>query len=219
VGAKKSSLDGLSRYVTDRAVVFVADGGLLGGYSGDEVLTETSRFTGSVKCRERAATFKLYDTFGFPIDLTELMAIERGYRVDIAGFDAALQGQRKQFQEDRKSRKLSVVAGVETVAGVQFLSRTVKAETIKDLQALGEVVRERIGSGLGVLVADFGDDKGGLVVVVTNDLRTKGITADCVVKALAAKTGIRGGGKDHMAQAGLSGEQVGTMLGLAGKSS
>ena len=31
--------------------------------------------------------FKLYDTFGFPIDLTELMARERGYAVDIAGFE------------------------------------------------------------------------------------------------------------------------------------
>ena len=34
--------------------------------------------------------FRLYDTFGFPIDLTELMARERGYTVDIAGFEAAL---------------------------------------------------------------------------------------------------------------------------------
>jgi alanyl-tRNA synthetase len=110
-----------------------------------------------------------------------------------------------------------LLAGVETVAGVQFLSKTLKAETMKDLQALGDVVRERLGSGVGVLVADFGDDKGGLVVVVTDDLRTKGITAGGVVKALAAKTGIRGGGKDHMAQAGLSGEQVGTMPGLAGE--
>ena len=31
--------------------------------------------------------FRLYDTFGFPIDLTELMARERGYTVDIAGFE------------------------------------------------------------------------------------------------------------------------------------
>jgi len=54
--------------------------------------------------------FRLYDTFGFPIDLTELMARERSYSVDIAGFEAALQAQRTQSQEDRKSRKLGVVA-------------------------------------------------------------------------------------------------------------
>ena len=56
--------------------------------------------------------FMLYDTYGFPIDLTELMARERGYLVDIAGFDAALQVQRSQSQEDRKSRKLGVSADV-----------------------------------------------------------------------------------------------------------
>ena len=39
--------------------------------------------------------FRLYDTFGFPIDLTELMARERGYVVDIAGFEAALDTQRR----------------------------------------------------------------------------------------------------------------------------
>jgi alanyl-tRNA synthetase len=54
--------------------------------------------------------FRLYDTFGFPIDLTELMARERGYLVDIAGFDAALGAQRRQSQEERKSRGIVVVA-------------------------------------------------------------------------------------------------------------
>ncbi|MBX3147093.1 MAG: alanine--tRNA ligase [Gemmatimonadales bacterium] len=38
--------------------------------------------------------FRLYDTFGFPIDLTELIAGERGVRVDLEGFDAALDAQR-----------------------------------------------------------------------------------------------------------------------------
>ncbi len=52
--------------------------------------------------------FRLYDTYGFPIDLTELMARERGYTVDISGFDAALEAQRVQSQEERKSRKLGV---------------------------------------------------------------------------------------------------------------
>jgi alanyl-tRNA synthetase len=36
------------------------------------------------------AVFKLYDTFGFPDDLTEIIATERGYGVDKAGFDAEL---------------------------------------------------------------------------------------------------------------------------------
>ncbi|HEX5581547.1 MAG TPA: alanine--tRNA ligase [Gemmatimonadaceae bacterium] len=56
--------------------------------------------------------FRLYDTFGFPIDLTELMARERGYSVDISGFEAALAAQRAQSQEDRRSRNLGVAADV-----------------------------------------------------------------------------------------------------------
>jgi len=54
--------------------------------------------------------FKLYDTFGFPIDLTELMARERGYTVDIAGFEQALNAQREQSQQERKSKKIGVSA-------------------------------------------------------------------------------------------------------------
>jgi alanyl-tRNA synthetase len=54
--------------------------------------------------------FRLYDTFGFPIDLTELMARERGYTVDIAGFEQALAAQRTQSQEERKSKRIGVSA-------------------------------------------------------------------------------------------------------------
>jgi alanyl-tRNA synthetase len=38
--------------------------------------------------------FELYDTFGFPIDLTELMATEIGFKVDMKAFDAELQQQK-----------------------------------------------------------------------------------------------------------------------------
>jgi alanyl-tRNA synthetase len=54
--------------------------------------------------------FRLYDTFGFPIDLTEVMARERGYTVDVAAFDVALSAQRAQSQEERRGRKLVVSA-------------------------------------------------------------------------------------------------------------
>lgn len=43
--------------------------------------------------------FKLYDTYGFPLDLTELIAKERGYSVDESGFDVAMNKQRKSSRE------------------------------------------------------------------------------------------------------------------------
>ncbi len=39
--------------------------------------------------------FKLYDTYGFPLDLTQLMASERGLGVDISGFDRFMSEQRQ----------------------------------------------------------------------------------------------------------------------------
>jgi alanyl-tRNA synthetase len=39
--------------------------------------------------------FKLYDTYGFPLDLTEVICAERGFTVDAAGYDAALEEARE----------------------------------------------------------------------------------------------------------------------------
>ena len=41
-----------------------------------------------------ADAFELYDTFGFPIDLTRLMAEEKGWQVDEAGFEKSMQAQK-----------------------------------------------------------------------------------------------------------------------------
>ncbi len=46
-------------------------------------------------------TFKLYDTYGFPVDLTELIAAERGVGVDLPGFARALEEQRKRSRAGR----------------------------------------------------------------------------------------------------------------------
>jgi alanyl-tRNA synthetase len=48
-----------------------------------------------------AEVFRLYDTYGFPLDLTQLMASERGYQVDVEGFESALNDQRRRSREHR----------------------------------------------------------------------------------------------------------------------
>ena len=54
--------------------------------------------------------FQLYDTFGFPVDLTADIARERDVRVDYAGFEAAMQRQRARA---RAASRFTVSAGVE----------------------------------------------------------------------------------------------------------
>jgi alanyl-tRNA synthetase len=54
--------------------------------------------------------FRLYDTFGFPVDLTADIARERGVIIDMAGFEAAMDQQRERA---RAASKFSAAAGLE----------------------------------------------------------------------------------------------------------
>jgi alanyl-tRNA synthetase len=53
--------------------------------------------------------FRLYDTFGFPIDLTEIIAGEKGLAVDLRGFEAALEEQRNRSRAARKGGEAAAV--------------------------------------------------------------------------------------------------------------
>jgi alanyl-tRNA synthetase len=61
--------------------------------------------------------FKLYDTYGFPVDLTADIARERGLEIDQAGFDAAMSAQRERARAASKF-------GVDLRAGATVDSRT-----------------------------------------------------------------------------------------------
>jgi alanyl-tRNA synthetase len=62
------------------------------------------------KMLDGETVFQLYDTFGFPVDLTADIARERDVRVDYAGFEAAMQRQRERA---RAASRFTVTAGVE----------------------------------------------------------------------------------------------------------
>src|SRR5690349_3723362 len=72
--------------------------------------------------------FKLYDTFGFPVDLTADIARERGLTIDQPGFDAAMEAQR---ERGRAASKFGVdlttgvtVEGKTTFSGYDHISDT-----------------------------------------------------------------------------------------------
>jgi alanyl-tRNA synthetase len=68
--------------------------------------------------------FKLYDTFGFPLDLTELMATELGLQVDVDAFKKSMVEQKERSRTSGKEA---------TYAGLKFSAAAVKADATEFL--------------------------------------------------------------------------------------
>lgn len=103
--------------------------------------------------------FRLYDTYGFPLDLTQDIARERDLTVDIAGFDAAMEQQRETARAAGKfGGGVTLPAElVATLSPTQFLG-------YDRLQADGLSVLALLKDGRPVQSADAGD----AVIVITN---------------------------------------------------
>jgi alanyl-tRNA synthetase len=88
----------------------------------DQFVAETRKEGGTTISGDRA--FKLYDTFGFPLDLSEELAVERGLAVDGEGFSRELEVQR-----DRA--RLSWKGGIRQTARMAY-------EELKDISVRSE---------------------------------------------------------------------------------
>lgn len=91
--------------------------------------------------------FKLYDTFGFPVELTEELAEEHGLTVDHAGFEQSMEEQRTRARESRQKTQSMQVQN-ETLARIttpsEFVGYT-QLNAVTELEALivdGEQVDE-----------------------------------------------------------------------------
>jgi alanyl-tRNA synthetase len=94
------------------------------------------------------------------------------------------------------------LSGAVELDGFRVAAGRVEAENVDELKSMADAVREKIGSGVGVLGAEI-EGKASIVVVVTDDLISKkSLKAGDIVKRVAAAVGGSGGGRPHMAMAG-----------------
>ena len=71
------------------------------------LLEEKLAIAGDVLSGEVA--FQLYDTYGFPFDLTRMICQERGWSVDESGFDRCMDRQKKTSQKHWRGSGLSLI--------------------------------------------------------------------------------------------------------------
>jgi len=112
---------------------------------------------------------------------------------------------KRQLERARQSgggdRISELLAAAKAVDGVRVIATSVDAEGPDELRALGDQLREKLGSGAAVLAATR-DGRVSLICVVTDDLPGRGVRANDLIREIAAAAGGSGGGKAHMAQGG-----------------
>ena len=113
----------------------------ISGLSGKEIPGET--------------VFKLYDTYGFPVDLTADVARERGLSVDMDGFDKAMAGQRERARA-ASHFDAGYGEGIEIEATTEFTGydRVDDSATIIALFRDGQPVNELAEGDRGMVVLD-----------------------------------------------------------------
>ncbi|MDA8210339.1 MAG: DHHA1 domain-containing protein, partial [Clostridia bacterium] len=96
----------------------------------------------------------------------------------------------------------SLLEQVKEVKGIKVLASKVVAPDMDALRSMGDLFRDKLGSGVVVLGSAAGEDKVNLLALVTKDMVAKGLHAGNLVKEVAKLTGGGGGGRPDMAQAG-----------------
>ena len=123
---------------------------------------------------------------------------------------ARLNDEKKKIEKELSEFKLKEkLGGIDTVInnptdanGISVYKGRVDVNNMDELKSMGDELRSKIKSGVGVLISAI-EEKVGIVCVVSDDLiKDKKIMAGKIVGELAKIVGGGGGGRPHLATAG-----------------
>jgi alanyl-tRNA synthetase len=118
--------------------------------------------------------------------------------------------ERKKIEKELSDFKLKEkLGGIDSIVnnpidtnGINVFKGRVDANNMDEIKSMGDELRDKIKSGVGVLISEL-DGKVGIVCVVTDDLiQNKKIMAGKIVGQIAKVLGGGGGGRPHLATAG-----------------
>jgi alanyl-tRNA synthetase len=105
------------------------------------------------------AAFLLYDTYGFPLDLTELMARERALTVDVVGFNRLMDEQKARARAAQK-RTVIELSQIETVSPTKFSGYDELEVEANVLEVVGLKNRTAVVLDTSVCYAEMGGQVG-----------------------------------------------------------
>ncbi len=133
---------------------------IYGEFSSSELLAGAwKKFLKSTPTISGEDTFKLYDTYGFPLDLTELMARERGLTVDKEGFEKLMEEQRARARAAQKKEIISL-SQIETTTPTQFVGYENLAVQAKVLEVVSLKDRTAVILDTSACYAEMGGQVG-----------------------------------------------------------
>jgi len=139
-----------------------------------------------------AEIFKLYDTFGFPVDLVEDWCRERGLQCDLEGFHAALREQKAKgraamkVHDIRLGGDLAALADLRATAFLGYETTEAHAKVLALFDHGSRRVKELSGTGFVLLDHTPFYAQGGGQVGDTGTLKAEGVTCqvtDCTAPA------------------------------------
>jgi len=101
--------------------------------------------------------FKLYDTYGFPVDLTADIARERGLTLDMDGYEQAMQGQRERARAASQfggAQTISIDADSVTAVTFTGYEQTSDEGSIQALYKDGTLVEQLSAGDEGMIILD-----------------------------------------------------------------
>jgi alanyl-tRNA synthetase len=141
------------------------------GFDSEELTKFRRRIQECIECLNTAElvepiisgdfAFKLYDEQGFPLDLTELLARERGLNVDAAGFDKLMEEQKRRAREaGQKNKQVVSVSEIETKDATQFVGYDALETDAKVLEVVSMKDKTAVVLDSSVCYAEMGGQIG-----------------------------------------------------------
>ncbi len=131
---------------------------------GIELFKEEAAQLGASRQLSGEFAFKLYDTYGFPLDLTQIMAREAGLTVDTAGFEKHMEEQRQRARASQK-KEIITVDNLEGAVPTQFVGYDQLQTSVKILDVVSMKGKTAVLLDVSPCYAEMGGQVGDMGVL------------------------------------------------------